>query len=679
MANVSLNIVLGAVNNLRPGLQVAENELRGLRAQAKAITDDMKTAWGEVSQLSRQAGAGLVAAGAGTVAGLLAAAKGAADYGSAIWDAHTRTGASVETLQQLQYAAQQTGADMGTVELGLKRLAVTARDAANGTGEAADIYKQLGISVTDSNGQIKPSAQLMMEVGEALRNVKSDSERAAIAVRLFGRSGTMLLPMFMDSQKSLKQFADEASRLGLVMDEQSIAAADDFGDALDRVGAQTKIAAMSFGFALIPTLQQAADWFSGALSRAREFVSEHQKLVVVASVAALALGLLAVPIGTLLILLPGAVQAWNLLTNAQLLAKGAALVTKAEMIGAGIAARISGMYATVASGGFKALAAGMLESLAAAAPLAIAIASVVAIILAAVGAATNMAKVFKALKEGRWQDALKLEANNISPAVAVKNGFAELKKWVGGAKDEFAGMFTPEGAKPGATSTDSAGALTPEKMAEQLRQLDAQAKDLQAESASATTDAAAELSAAAGNLSASAGKQPAMTKAVADAMQSAAGNLPTEAGAATAGAAFDVQELARTLADQTYSVRLVSGEVAATVAQTPTPQAQDTVNATAAQTMQAQTTLADAVQWQKRTDRQGNVEWTALREQNGLMQGQGSVTVSPQKVIVEHRLSSDGETARLLLGNPAAQDALARAVRDANYKAGSMTPAPSWG
>lgn len=263
----------------------------------------------------RTAGIAMTAAGGAIVGGMVAAATSAADYGSTLVDMSARTGASVESLSKLGYAAQQTGADMSTVENGLKFVSRNAVEAANGTGPAADAFKQLGISVTDASGNMKTAEELFVETGNALRNVDNDATRTALAMDIFGRSGNQLIPMFTDGTKSLGEFTAEAERLGLVVGTETANKMDEFGDSMDRLKMQSGMVWAQIGTLVMPTLLSITEAIVPVISRTIEWANAHPTLSKGIGLVVFGLGVLMTTLGPILIVLPSLVQGFALVSG----------------------------------------------------------------------------------------------------------------------------------------------------------------------------------------------------------------------------------------------------------------------------------------------------------------------------------------------------------------------------
>jgi len=164
-----------------------------------------------------------------------------------------RTGESVENLSRLAFAADLAGADINVLEKGLRALTERAVDFSKGQGEAADAFRDLGLRVTQTNGAMKSGATLILEISDALSTVTNDTDRAALAMELFGmRAGPQLLPLLREGRQGIQEMLDEADRLNITMSTKQAAAAAEMQDNLTRLGGMLR------GFindALSPVLQ----------------------------------------------------------------------------------------------------------------------------------------------------------------------------------------------------------------------------------------------------------------------------------------------------------------------------------------------------------------------------------------------------------------------------------------
>lgn len=314
--NLTLSIILKAIDQAGPVFNKVEasvGTLDGKLKQAGTAIEETQKKYGAAFGAMRNAGLGLTAVSGGVVGGLLAAAKQNSEFGSQIWDMSTWTGASTEALSAFKYAAEQTGGTLEGVGRGLKILSRNAWDAKNGGGEASDAFAQLGVSVTDTTGKLKAPEALFTQVGMALRGVTSETDRTALALKIFGRSGAELIPMFIDNEKSIQQFQEEAKKLGLVLSKDAAAAADTFGDTADKMKSQVAASFRTLGAVSTPILISMMEHVSGALQALTNFSNAHPNVVRAGVAIAASIAGIGLAVGPVLVVLPGLITAYSVL------------------------------------------------------------------------------------------------------------------------------------------------------------------------------------------------------------------------------------------------------------------------------------------------------------------------------------------------------------------------------
>lgn len=237
----------------------------------------------------RNLGLKAIALGSAILAPLGAAAKTFADMGSRMWDMAKRTGVSVEALSALSYAAEQSGAGVEAFENGIRRMQRTLYDAGRGLSTATDALAELGLTIQDLEG-LSPEAQFRL-LADRLDRIEDPSRKAALAMTIFGRSGTELLPMLEGGAAALDAYEKHARDLGLIMSTEDAAAADVFGDALADLWKVLKMSAFAVGAALAPTLKDLSERIVRVAKTVTEWVRENQGFIVSAlKVAAIVVG-----------------------------------------------------------------------------------------------------------------------------------------------------------------------------------------------------------------------------------------------------------------------------------------------------------------------------------------------------------------------------------------------------
>jgi hypothetical protein len=249
-------VEVGTDNNpLNAGLRIAEAKVRAFGQSIGAL------------------GKRFLQVGVAVATPFLGAAKLFADAGSELADMSSRTGMTVESLSELQYAAQQTGTDLAGVEAAARKMQKGLGEAALGSDDAKVAFEALGLSV-DALLKMSPDRQFQT-VAKAISYIHDPTLQAAAAMKVFGKSGTVLLPMIADMGTLTKRARD----LGLVMSREDAESADELGDAIDTLTAAVKRTVVVIGAALGPVLTEAADWLSGAGKETRDWILAHQQLI----------------------------------------------------------------------------------------------------------------------------------------------------------------------------------------------------------------------------------------------------------------------------------------------------------------------------------------------------------------------------------------------------------------
>jgi ribosomal protein L9 len=153
-----------------------------------------------------------------------------ADLGDKFDKMAKRSGFASKTLQQLGHAAELSGASINTVETAIKKLQSSQIEAADGTATYADEFKRLGIEVKGVDGELKDTPELLLEIADAMNELDTDAERTQVAMKLLGRSGTQLIPMFKEGSEGIKEMMQELVDLGAVMDDDLVKSSADLID-----------------------------------------------------------------------------------------------------------------------------------------------------------------------------------------------------------------------------------------------------------------------------------------------------------------------------------------------------------------------------------------------------------------------------------------------------------------
>lgn len=194
------------------------------------LSGDWKKELGSMAGSAAKWGAATAAAAA---AGAAVFVKSAIDQADAAGILAGKLGITTEALTKLEYAAKLSDVSQSALEGSLKKLSVTLTNAQDPASKAAQAFNAIGLSARELIAL--PADQQLGRIGDALNNVENQSQRAALAQKIFGRSGIELLPILAEGSAGIRALGEEAERFGVVISGDLAARAGLFNDNLDRL------------------------------------------------------------------------------------------------------------------------------------------------------------------------------------------------------------------------------------------------------------------------------------------------------------------------------------------------------------------------------------------------------------------------------------------------------------
>ncbi len=189
-----------------------------------------------------------------------------------------KIGISREAYQEWDYILSQSGADVSGLQTSIKTLSTAASEAKDGTAEYKDEFDRLGVSVVDTDGNLKDSETLFNEVFDALSDMTDQTQRTATASKLLGKSATELAPAMNSGSDAIEDMRDSAHDLGLVMSDEAVNAGVSYADALDQLERQMKSLKTRALLPLISTINSVASAITGQENESDTLNSTSAKL-----------------------------------------------------------------------------------------------------------------------------------------------------------------------------------------------------------------------------------------------------------------------------------------------------------------------------------------------------------------------------------------------------------------
>ena len=223
--------------------------------QTRAAFDSIR---GNLGKLGDEAGRikGILA-GLGvtlSVAGFAAMIKSAIDTADHLNKLSQKIGISVEALSTLRFAAQLSDVSLETLQKGIKGLSQNIVEANTGIGDGAQMFAALGISVKNTDGSMKSTEAVLLQVADVFAGFEDGAVKTALAVKLFGKSGMEMIPFLNQGAAGISQLTAEAERLGLKLTTETARSAEAFNDNLTALKASSSALGISLARDFLPEL-----------------------------------------------------------------------------------------------------------------------------------------------------------------------------------------------------------------------------------------------------------------------------------------------------------------------------------------------------------------------------------------------------------------------------------------
>jgi len=170
------------------------------------------------------------------------------------------TGLTAEAVQELGFAAEQSGSDMESLVRGVQQLQRNIQGGLDGLTTYSRAFSRIGIEVQELAG-LRPDEQFR-RVAQALSEIEDPTIRTATAMEVFGRAGRDLLPLLARGSAGIEEFADQMRRSGAVMDTDTVNAAARFNDALNLLRQNVQGLKVSLFADMIEPLANVADFLA---------------------------------------------------------------------------------------------------------------------------------------------------------------------------------------------------------------------------------------------------------------------------------------------------------------------------------------------------------------------------------------------------------------------------------
>lgn len=240
------------------------------------------------------------AAVVGAVTSLALLARSAVETVDSADEAAQSLGLTISAYTALTGAASTAGVSQEQFGTSLTRLNGILADSAKDTSEAAQSLFQfgdatvrvrrgvesgagavdknasaltrLGIRARGTNGQLRSTDDVLLDIADAFAKMPDGAEKSALAVELFGKAGVRLIPFLNEGRSGIKEFTEDAKRMGVVLTEQDKKIAQLADKGMARLGLALDGLRIRLGLLFAPAQAEGSN-------RLADFIIENRKVI----------------------------------------------------------------------------------------------------------------------------------------------------------------------------------------------------------------------------------------------------------------------------------------------------------------------------------------------------------------------------------------------------------------
>lgn len=196
------------------------------------------------------------------------------DYSTGVGDLAAKIGASAQDLQRFQYAAQMSGSSAEEISGAIEILGKNLGQVSSGKNKAIpEMFKQLGVSLYNSNGELKTATELLPDIANCIRSQSTAMQKSYIATTLFGKSGQGLIQMLEGGAEGLNELTAEAENFGVVLSDEVLSIAGDYDDSLNKMQYSLRGVQYSIASQVLPVLTPLVESITECISANREWIA----------------------------------------------------------------------------------------------------------------------------------------------------------------------------------------------------------------------------------------------------------------------------------------------------------------------------------------------------------------------------------------------------------------------
>lgn len=197
----------------------------------------------------------------------------------AMIDTTTKTavklGIATKELSRWHYAAKLSGLATTTFDMALQRMVRRVAEAAQGTGEAQEAIKTLGVDAKKLN-RLTPD-KMLLALSDALGKIPSQGEQLRLYFKLFDSEGVKMKNVLGEGRDAIIAMLKEADKAGASFSKFDAATVEAANDAVTRMGASFSGLFTRLSVELSPFIKMLSDNLADGIIKAGDAAKNSEK------------------------------------------------------------------------------------------------------------------------------------------------------------------------------------------------------------------------------------------------------------------------------------------------------------------------------------------------------------------------------------------------------------------
>ncbi len=295
--------------NIKKATDIADSSTRRMQAQFDRLGDSFVKIGAKASILST--------AIVGATVGIVKMGVSAGNASAEINNLSTATSLSTDLIQELSYVATASNSSFEGLQRSMDSFQRRLKTVGEEGSKVNEMFGKLGVSTTDASGNVRSMDDVLLDTFNKLGDMEDGLAKNAIGTELFGRSWNEVALIVSSGSKGIAELREEAHKLGLVLDKDTLQSSDDFATAMELVRFQIDKLKTKIGASLVPILQESVlpllqEKIIPAVSRFADYIAQLSEKFNALSPstkgAIFAIGGIATAIGPLLLGLGGIIK-----------------------------------------------------------------------------------------------------------------------------------------------------------------------------------------------------------------------------------------------------------------------------------------------------------------------------------------------------------------------------------